>query len=275
MTAAIERARGRALDPDGIKRQLHENCIRCDTLFFDRIGSTNDHAKLLSQEDRKDPILILAEQQTRGRGRHGRQWHSEPYLGLWFSVLFPPCRETEVLEMLPIAAGVAVAKAIEKCLGMHPKLKWPNDLLINGKKFCGILCEHIFEGSKSRAHIVGIGMNTDHQTHDFKAELRESVTSLGLELCRPIDRVDVLCSTMWHLLRCFNRLRVSKVRELCREWHKRAFALDHPIEIMTASGEKHGIFKGIDSQGRLILDENGVDTFFKVGEVLRARFTKI
>ena len=144
---------------------------------FDRVSSTQDVARKYAEDGRE--VVVVAEEQTGGRGRLGRKWFS-PRGGLWFSVVLRRI-ETPV-TLVCLAAGLAVAEAVEELTGLKPCLKWPNDVLINGRKVCGVLVEGKFTGEKLSYLIVGVGLNVNIPLDSFPPSIRGKATSLLNEL---------------------------------------------------------------------------------------------
>jgi len=148
---------------------------------FPSLGSTNDYLKQLTEAP--EFTCVVAEAQTAGRGRRERTWVSTPGEGLYLSVLLHPAVTTN-LSLLSLLAAVAVAETLVQYNVAGVDIKWPNDVLLNEKKVCGILVESVSSGANAVRVIVGIGVNLNHQT--FPAEIRETATSLALELGQPI-----------------------------------------------------------------------------------------
>jgi BirA family biotin operon repressor/biotin-[acetyl-CoA-carboxylase] ligase len=145
---------------------------------FAQLGSTNDFARGLAAAGAPAGTVVLAEEQVAGRGRAGRAWSSPPGLGLWVSVVARPTGDP---SLLPLRVGLAVAEALDPFLGGSPaQLKWPNDLLVDGRKLGGILCEGSWEAGGAGFVIVGVGLNVLHAASDFPAEIRERASSIAL-----------------------------------------------------------------------------------------------
>ncbi|MBI4385126.1 MAG: biotin--[acetyl-CoA-carboxylase] ligase, partial [Nitrospinae bacterium] len=130
------------LTPERIKTGLNSSVIGSEVLVFGEIASTNDLARDYLAKNFPEGLTVVADSQTRGRGRLGRAWHSAPGLGLYFSVLLRPRIDARHMPRLALMASVAVADAIGEFVRSAAKLKWPNDVLLNGKKTCGILSEY-------------------------------------------------------------------------------------------------------------------------------------
>jgi BirA family biotin operon repressor/biotin-[acetyl-CoA-carboxylase] ligase len=145
---------------------------------FARLGSTNDLARGLAAAGAPAGTVVLAEEQVAGRGRAGREWSSPPGLGLWISIVARPTGDP---SLLPLRVGLAVAEALDPFLGDAPaQIKWPNDLLVGGRKLGGILCEGSWEAGGAGFVIVGVGLNVLHAASDFPEGIRERASSIAL-----------------------------------------------------------------------------------------------
>jgi BirA family transcriptional regulator, biotin operon repressor / biotin---[acetyl-CoA-carboxylase] ligase len=154
-------------------------------------ASTNDVAYGLASAGTADGTCVLADAQTAGRGREGRTWHSRSGLGIWTSLVLRPRAGIDA-GVLPLCIGIALAGAIERfCGALAPAVKWPNDVLVGGRKVAGILCEACWSGERLAFFVAGIGLNVNHRAHDFPPDLRQSATSLRLAATRPVSRAEV------------------------------------------------------------------------------------
>jgi BirA family biotin operon repressor/biotin-[acetyl-CoA-carboxylase] ligase len=180
------------IQADSLRTCLTNQLIGRKIYAFQRVTSTNDLAKRLAERGEVEGALVIADCQTKGRGRFQRQWQSPPATGLWFSIILRPKFSVENLESIPFLAGISVAQAIETVTGLKPILKWPNDVLLASKKVCGILIESSFTQQKLNSLILGIGINVNQQPVDFNGEIRNRATSLLIEAGHSIDRKDLL-----------------------------------------------------------------------------------
>ncbi|MCK5453155.1 MAG: biotin--[acetyl-CoA-carboxylase] ligase, partial [Calditrichia bacterium] len=155
--------------------------------YFPSLESTNSEAKRLVVEDVPEWTVIYADLQTKGRGRFNRQWHSPAGLGLYFSIILRPNMDLKLLNMINMRAALVIREILQTKLTQTSArndrpvmVKWPNDVLVEGKKICGILLESEVVSQTVNSLILGIGINVNHQRQDFPAELRERATSLSL-----------------------------------------------------------------------------------------------
>ncbi|MEW6776847.1 MAG: biotin--[acetyl-CoA-carboxylase] ligase, partial [Bdellovibrionota bacterium] len=163
-----------------LRRVMGENPLAREIHSFDHTDSTSSQAARLADEGAPHGTLVIAEQQTKGRGRLGRSWASPPGTGLYFSLVLRPKIELHRAPQLTLLAATAVASAIERTANLSPQIKWPNDLLLDGKKFCGILTELSGDPDRVRHVILGIGVNVG--TKKFPKEIAPLATSLRLAL---------------------------------------------------------------------------------------------
>lgn len=243
--------------PDLLLPELLKPLVR-GTIFsepirhFYRAGSTNTLALEAAAAGAPEGSVFLAERQTAGRGRGSNQWHSAESTGIYCSVILRPALPPAEVLVLSLAAGLAVQSAVQQIdSNLLPDLKWPNDLLISGKKFCGILTEMSAEPTRVRHIVVGIGVNANH-TH-FPPELANSATSLRLTTGAEWSRVE-LCSA---LLKSLDReyrglLRGSEAGvEILRRFEERSSSVRGKQVRVEENGGFEGITDGLDQRGFL------------------------
>lgn len=230
--------------------------------------STNEVAKVLAQEGAEEGTVVIAEEQTEGKGTRGRKWHSPRRLGLYASVILRPRRCD--LSLLPVVAGVACVEAAREAVRIELCLKWPNDVVWKGKKVGGILSESGFLGRTPSYAILGIGLNVNQKRNDFPPELRSSTTSLRLAAGKTVDKMG-LESFVWSSLeRWYSRFRRGKKREIVSAFESRLiFPVGTVIRVQTEKEGVQGIFKGIDTQARLLLEHAGKTMRLSPAEILQ------
>ncbi len=194
--------------PERIRSQLSSQVIGRRLEILGTVDSTNTTAMAAGRRGEEEGLCVLADRQAAGRGRRGRVWASPPGLGLYTSILLRPAMRPPGGSLLTLAAGVAVVEAIEKEAGLLPRLKWPNDVLLGGRKVAGILTEMATEGARVACTVVGVGINVNQRQEDFPAGLAETATSLRLACGRAFARGDLAAAL-------YNRLDVL-VRRLLR-----------------------------------------------------------
>lgn len=236
---------------DEIRARLPHNLFAQHLVVFRETRSTNDLVLREAENGAAHGFAVLAERQTLGRGRLGRRWDSAASLGLWFSVLLRvgvglDSRSPQSLTML---AAVAVARAIDRHLSRSATIKWPNDLLLGGRKVCGILVEARMDAGRWHHGILGIGLNVNHSQGDFPEELRSQATSMFLADGQKRRRADVLISIFEEL----ERLTAGSGGQWQEEWRNRCETIGAPIRVQTVNGVQEGQMVGVTEEGHLLL----------------------
>ncbi|WP_066061028.1 biotin--[acetyl-CoA-carboxylase] ligase [Neobacillus soli] len=173
---------------DEIRLGLTTKFIGRNIHYEESVESTQKIAHRLASENALEGTVIIAEEQLSGRGRMDRKWHSPKYTGIWMSLILRPNIPLPKAPQLTLLAAVAIVQAIEEMTDLIPEIKWPNDILINGKKVTGILTELQAEADRIHSIIIGIGINVNQQKEDFPLELQETASSLFIENGDPIPR---------------------------------------------------------------------------------------
>src|SRR5205823_4934887 len=170
-----------------------------DIQVFQETSSTNDVVEKLARDGVSEGVVVFAESQTRGRGRLGRKWLSPVRKGLWFSVLLRPDLRPQAATQLMVAASTALARAIRQQTGLAAEIKWPNDILLRGRKVAGILTELNAELDHIKYVVLGIGVDVNLNVADFPAELRKLATSLKIETGRNVSRAELAAAILREL----------------------------------------------------------------------------
>lgn len=238
MADALRRARPRL-------EHLGERC-----LYFPVVGSTNDVASELLAAGDTEGVVVIADQQTFGRGRRGHSWFSPPASGLYVSVVLTPARArvdpARATGLLTLAAGVALAEAIEFASGLRVDLKWPNDLFVARRKLGGILAE-----SGGMASVV-LGYGVNLETAAFPPELADRATSLESEVGKRVDRTALLVETLAAVGRRYGDLLDGRYDAILDAWRERApSAIGTRVQWSTSAGQQSGVTAGIDARGAL------------------------
>ena len=217
-----------------------------------KIGSTNAEAMQAAAEGAPEGSVFLAEEQLSGRGRGAHSWHSERSTGIYCSVVLRPAMPPSDALILSLAAGLAVQSAVEVVAPVsHPDLKWPNDLLLNGRKFCGILTEMNSEATRVRHLVVGIGINVN-QTK-FPAELHEIATSLKNETGTEWSRVELCAALLKSLDREYRALvdGAGARESIVRRFEENSSSVRGRKVRVEENGEMEGVTEGLDTRGFL------------------------
>ncbi len=243
-------------------RQLG-NQVDCN----EEIDSTNNRAKYLAEHGAPEGTLVTAEVQTAGKGRRGRTWVSPPGTGAWFSLILRPEILPAYASMLTLTAALAVAEAIEDASGLSAGIKWPNDVVVSGKKVCGILTEMSAEPDQIHYVVIGIGINVNMT--EFPEEIEKTATSLYIESGRRIRRSELIMSVMKHMERWYRVfLNTSDLTGLKEDYMARLVNLNRQVTVLDPRGEYRGMCLGIDDNGLLLVKRED-ETMEKVmsGEV--------
>jgi len=220
-----------------------------DPLLLAETSSTNDVVREQARKGARGGFLVAASRQTAGRGRLGRRWESPPDRGLYVSLLLRPDLPMTEAGKLTILSSVATVDAVEAISGQRPRIKWPNDLMLGGRKLAGLLIETERKGGRLGFAVIGIGVNVRQEAADFSPEVRGSATSLYLETGHRHRRADLLVA----LLHAFGK-RLSRPFDETRDaWTGSSLTLGQRVTLTTVRGRKHGQALGLDESGALLL----------------------
>jgi BirA family biotin operon repressor/biotin-[acetyl-CoA-carboxylase] ligase len=234
--------------------------------YHQTIGSTNDAALAWAAEGARDLSVIFAEGQTRGRGRGKRQWITNPESSLAFSlVLHPVGVESVIIPLYSALGALAVSQALEMA-GLHPRIKWPNDVLLNRKKVCGILAESVWSGEKVDGVVLGIGVNVQPGSVPPQETLLFPATCIESEIHRPMDRISILRDILSMLIKW---RPVLGSKDFIRAWEERlAFRGEWVMVSSEGRPACSGRVTGLDEDGGLRLeDDTGKTISVQFGEV--------
>jgi BirA family biotin operon repressor/biotin-[acetyl-CoA-carboxylase] ligase len=237
------------MDAPEVLRALDGLGLGHPAYVYAQLGSTNDEARRLAEGGAPEGALVAAETQTAGRGRAGRRWLTPPGAGLAFSLVLRPDLPPIQAGTLTMLAGLAVCEAIEDALKLGARLKWPNDVLLNGKKAGGILVESRLAGERLAYAIVGIGLNVTWAPP--ADEVMYPATALAIEAGRAVDRLKLLRA-------CLERLearyaQAAELGALRDAWASRLVWMGEAVVASTAGGEVAGQAEGVAPDGALIL----------------------
>lgn len=222
--------------------------------YYEAVESTNTEALRLAQQGAEEGTVVIAEAQSAGRGRLNRSWESPPSMNLYLSVVLRPDIPATAASLIPLMVGVAVADVISQYCPGQVRLKWPNDVLIEGKKICGILTEMRTRADRVAFIIAGIGVNLNMQKLHFPRELRETATSLRIETALEIDRVD-FAARLFEFLGNGYRVFLNGGEAAIREkWLQYAELVGKRVEVVFKENVQHGTVRGLDENGALLLE---------------------
>lgn len=239
-----------------------------EVLAFDTIESTNAKAKQVARDNDEQALLVLADEQTEGRGRRGRAWSSPKGTGIWMSMRIKPAIAPVRASMLTLVSALSIAKAIETKTGLTAQIKWPNDIIINGKKVCGILTEMSSEMDYIHYVVIGIGINVN--TEEFPEELREIASSLALESnaakkaktanaatnsMQTFKRSELVAEVLHQFEQYYRTFLATEDMSGLQDEYKEALVHnDQRVVVLNGSTSMVGIARGIDSEGSLLLE---------------------
>jgi|ERR1051326_4343037 BirA family biotin operon repressor/biotin-[acetyl-CoA-carboxylase] ligase len=224
-----------------------------DIQVFENTTSTNDVVDKLARDGVKEGVVVFAESQSKGRGRLGRRWASPPKKGLWFSLLLRPELSPNETTRLTVASATALRRAIETVTKIVPEIKWPNDLLIGGKKVAGILTELHAELDRVKYVILGIGINVNLNAGDLPLELRKTATSLKIELGQALSRPELAVACLRELDHDYDRVGAKKFGQLADEWEAHCTSIGQQVTIRTPQRHIRGRAEALDDDGALLL----------------------
>ena len=271
------RARGYALAaapdrliPAEIARHLQTKRFGRHLECFESIDSTNVQAARLAREGAPEGTLVLAERQTRGRGRLGRSWVSPARVNLYASFVLRPRLAPADAPQLALAAAVAVARVLAPLAAaaeVPVAIKWPNDCLLDGRKVAGILTEMDAEVDRIRSVVLGIGVNLNAPTRAFPPELRPTATSVLLATGARVDRpwfAAALCATLEAV---YDRVVRDGFAAIASEWESYSCLTGREVTVDCSGRRSTGIVRGIDPVGRLVLDGANGEERIMAGDV--------
>jgi len=255
-----------------VKKGLNTEWLGQQPIFcFGVVETTNIEANRLAREGRPQGTLVVADAQTKGRGRLGRSWVSPPGTGLYFSVVLRPTCSPDRFPALTLAAGVAAASAIQR-VGLTPQLKWPNDILISGKKVGGILTEAVFDKKQIDFVILGIGINVNMAAETFPVSFRKQATSLRLSLGKPVSRIALLQNLLIKLEHYYRLFSEGDFGSIIHSWSELDSTLGREVEVSLPESRLLGVAEAVEPDGTLLVrDRSGHLHRIVAGDVVHCR----
>jgi BirA family biotin operon repressor/biotin-[acetyl-CoA-carboxylase] ligase len=223
-------------------------------IFLDSTGSTNDAAmKIAAERDDPEGIVVVADTQTGGRGRLGRNWVSPPGVNLYFTILLKPAFSPDEAPLLTLMAAVASVSAIRMVTGLDAGIKWPNDILVSGRKAGGILLEMRTDADKIRFVAIGIGINVNMDVEALPEEIRSLSTTLTKEGNIKVDRARLLENILTEAERLYKDVVAGKGFVILKEWREFSSMAGRQVSVQMHDKIISGIAEDIDDKGRLIV----------------------
>jgi BirA family biotin operon repressor/biotin-[acetyl-CoA-carboxylase] ligase len=207
----------------------------------------------LARDGVREGAVVFAESQTKGRGRLGRKWLSPMNKGLWFSLLLRPDLRPQEATQLTVASATALRRAIRSHTGLEPEIKWPNDILIGGKKVAGILTELNAELDRVGYVILGIGVDVNLDAGDFPSELRKAATSVKAELGKAVSRAELAVAILREFDDDYGRICSGQFPALADEWEQHCATIGRAVTIRIGDRQIRGRAESLDEDGALLL----------------------
>lgn len=246
-----------AIDREDVFGRLEDRGFWADLVVHPVIDSTNSRAMRVAEAGARHGTVVVADAQTSGRGRFGRRWESPPGVNIYLSLLLRPPIEPPRAPQLTLVTAVALAEAVEKGTGLAPRLKWPNDLYIGGRKAAGILAEMAADPDLVRHVVIGVGLNVNAQPGDFPEELRETATSLRIAAGRTFPRAGMLALFLDAFAAAYGRFLAGGLAPFLPAWRRRSLLDGKRAALRLRDEDVRGTVLGIDDTGRLLFRREG------------------
>ncbi|MEE0938633.1 biotin--[acetyl-CoA-carboxylase] ligase [Methanobrevibacter sp.] len=238
-----------------ILKDLNTKYVGKNLYVFKEVSSTNTLAKFLSMNDVENGTVIISEKQTQAKGRSGKQWAS-PLGGVWMSIILNPNVDHSKLPLITLATGVAVAKTLESIGVENPEIKWPNDIMINGKKVCGILTEAVAKFNTIENVIIGVGIDANLDVEQFPEELREGTTTLKKELGRDGNENLLIKTFLEEFEKISEQFSHEGYEDILKEWRKRSYSIGKIVEVREPFNTYYDAYVlGLSKEGALVVEK--------------------
>jgi len=236
--------------------------------YYDAVESTNLLAIELAQQGTPEGTVVLADQQLSGRGRGTRSWHSPAGVGIYCSVVLRPATAPAKAQLISLMAGVSIVKAIALRTGLSPRVKWPNDILINDKKVAGILLESRMSGAQIGHSVIGFGINVNNASTDLPENIQMNASSLSMELKEPVDRSTLLIEIFSELERLYHIFQHGDFPIILEQWRHYSSTLGQRVRIWQKDEATEGIAVDLTEDGGLLVRlEGGKQIVIHAGDV--------
>lgn len=256
-----------SLQPDVLQGALESSIFSRNIVFFESLDSTNRMGKELAAQGAPEGSLILAEEQTAGRGRRGRTWLSPGRENLLFSLVLRPPIPAEQAFIPTMILALAAGDGVEEVSGVRPLIKWPNDLYVGNRKLAGILTEFSLWEGLVEFMVIGIGINVNWNP-DESGDLIYPATSIFRETKRRTPRTDLMVSILNRLDAFYGRMLSGYIDEFYRRWNELSMILGRDVTVESELGTLRGVALKIDREGALILrDSRGEQRVIRNGDV--------
>ena len=245
--------------PEEIRAGLSTQLLGSQIVHFYDTSSTNNEAKRLAADDAVEGTIVVSEAQTLGRGRLNRGWFSPPGGGVWVSVILRPPFPPQEAPKCTLMAAVATVEAIREVSGLACGIKWPNDILWQGRKLVGILTEMSAEMDAINFVVLGIGINVSLQESDFPEELRNIGASVSMGAEREVSRVEVLQKLLERLEHWYQVVKKEGFEPVLEAWRLESITLGQPVRVLAGEETYDGVAEELAEDGSLLVrTENGL-----------------
>lgn len=240
---------------DEISKNLNTKYIGKDIYIFNEVMSTNTIAKFLSMNGVGNGAVVISEKQTKARGRSGKNWES-PLGGVWLSIILNPNVNHSKIPLITLATGVAVENTLKRIGVKNAEIKWPNDILIHGKKVCGILTEAITSFSTIESVIIGVGIDANISIENFPEELRENMTTLNDEIGEKVDENLLIKLFLEEFEKISEQFINEEYETILKEWRKNSYTIGKIVEVHEPFSKPYdGYVLGISRDGSLVVEK--------------------
>ena len=241
------------INREKLEHDLRDYSFGKNLYCFQSISSTNEYAKKLLESGKHRPAVIVAEKQTRGKGRMGRSWSSRSGKGVFMSVIFTFFEPKKNPFIINYISALAVQMTLKNELNLNSEIKWPNDILLKGRKVCGILSENVRENHEINHIISGIGLNVNQRPSDFPAEYRKKAISLKMAANREYDITEVIIQILKKLNNLYLQEKNNGTIPLFKKWLRECSTIGKEVEIRIKDEIIKGVAENINYDGVLSL----------------------
>lgn len=243
--------------PDEIRHGLETIVFGKKTIdYHDLISSTNDRAKDLAAEGAPEGTIVVAEHQSKGRGRKGRTWFSAPGDGICLSMILRPSMNPAEASRITLMTAVALAETFTSLTGLSVKIKWPNDILVRGKKLSGILTEMSMEMDRVDYVVVGVGVNVNSPPDHFSTEVRDIASSLFIETGLPVSRIDLIRRFLERFEACYELVIGNGFAAIMERWKVLSDIIGRDVTVDLIGTRIRGRVEDVDNDGILVLKDH-------------------
>ncbi len=243
--------------PAEIEARLTTRRLGRPVAYFRRVESTNNEAKKLAVAGCPEGQVVVAEEQSVGRGRLSRGWYSPFARGVWFTIVLRPPFAPQEAPKCTLLAAVAVCRAIRRATGADCGIKWPNDILWDGRKLVGILTEMSAEMDAINHIVIGIGINVNIGADDFPPDVKNIAASLAMAAGRPLPRLDIFLAVLEELERVYDLALTHGFAPILAEWRAASVTLGRTVDVYAPGRRFSGVARDIDADGALLVETEG------------------